>query len=175
MKADVVAVISDHHAVLGWLTDRVLDAEPGPSRRVLFDEFAKALGGHLRAIDQAVIPALRARGWRNVCSSLLVGHVDVKYRLGELLTLRPSSRAHPTTLAALALHLEAQLQREAGLLLPLLEEALDDWQRAELGVEVQEHLSRMIGEGRTDFVDSEPAASLLEEAKLVLGGFPALQ
>lgn len=174
MKQDVVAVISAHHAVLDWLMERVTDARPGPARRVLFDEFAKALGGHVRAIDQAVIPALRASGWRNVSSSLLVGHVDIKHRLSELLTLRASTRAHDLALAALAEHMRAQQQREARQLLPLLHDALDDWQRAQLGVEVQEHLSRVIGDP-SGFADSEPAASLLEEAKLVLGSFPTLQ
>ncbi len=175
MKHDVVAVISDHHAVLDWLMERVAEASPSPARRVLFDEFAKALGGHLRAIDEAVIPALRAGGWRNVSSSLLVGHVDIKHRLGELLTLRLSSRAHDDALATLAVHLQAQQQREASQLLPLLQGALNDWQRAQLGAEVQDHLSRVIGERPSGFADSEPASSLLEEAKLVLGSFPTLQ
>ena len=76
MRQDVVAVISAHHAVLDWLTERVTEGGSGPARRVLFNEFAKALGGHVRAIDEVVIPALRANGWRNVSSCLLVGHAE---------------------------------------------------------------------------------------------------
>lgn len=175
MKQDVVAVISAHHAVLDWLTERVTEAGRSPVRRVLFNEFVNALGGHLRAIDEAVIPALRAVGWRNVSSGLLVGHVDIKHRLGELLTLRLSTRAHELALAALAANLESQQAREVRHLLPVLQDALDDWQREQLGGEVQDHLSRATGDRPSGFADSQPAASLLEEAKLVLGSFPALQ
>ena len=155
--------------------ERVTEGGSGPARRVLFNEFAKALGGHVRAIDEVVIPALRANGWRNVSSCLLVGHAELKHRLSELLTLRLSSRAHELALFALIAHLQSQQEREARQLLPLLEDTLDDWQRAQLGAEVQDHLSRVIGERPSGFADSQPAASLLEEAKLVLGSFPTLQ
>lgn len=175
MKHDVVAVISAHHVVLDWLMERVTQDGPGPARRVLFDEFAKALGGHLRAMDEAVIPALRAAGWCNVPSSLLIGHVDTKHRLGELLTLALSTRAHDAALRTLVARLRLQQEREVRQLLPLLQDTLDDWQRAHLGAEVHEHLSRVIGGRPSGFADSEPAAALLEEARLVLGSFPTLQ
>jgi hypothetical protein len=175
MNQDVVAVISDHHTVLDWLIERLGSAGPGPTRRVLFDEFAKALGAHLRAIDETVIPALRAQGWRNVSSSLLVGHVDIKHRLGELITLSVSTPEHDAALAALGLRLQAQRRRETEQLLPLLQVSLGDWQSRELGTEVREHMNRVIGERPSGFADSEPAHALLEEARLVIGTFPTVQ
>lgn len=175
MTQDIVTVISDHHTVLGWLRGRVVGAAPGPARRILFDEFTKALGGHLRAIDQVVLPALRLEGWRNVSSGLLVGHVEVKHRLSELLTLPCSSAARERALAELAVQLELQLQREAEQLLPLLASSFDGWQRVYLGAEVEEHLGRVIGDRASGFADSQPAAELLQEAKLVLTSFPALR
>ncbi|WP_292443224.1 hypothetical protein [Methylibium sp.] len=55
---------------------------------------------------------------------------------------------------------------------PWLGAALDEERRMQLGTEVQAHLSSLLGEDRRDFDESEPAAALLEEAKLVLGSFP---
>lgn len=175
MNKDIVTVVSENHAVLAWLAERLPACEPGPARRFLFDEYAKALGGHLRAVDAVVIPALRVKGWRDVSSALLIGHVQLKSQLAEVLTLNAETPGFKRAFAALTAGAAAQCEREGRQLLPLLDKQLNDSERLLLGGEALEHRDRVMGDGVPAFDDSQPAAELVEEAKLVLGGLPSLR
>jgi len=168
---DVLLVLSENYAILGWLEERLMAASTPGHRRHLFYEFARALGGHLRGIDHAIVPALRHGGWQDVSSEVLVGHADTKHRLAELLTLTTSGDPFERALLAFIPVLERQRKREQLQLVPVLKRLLDGPARASLGTQVQGHFKDMYGDAAPRANASE-AADLLEEARIVLGTFP---
>lgn len=175
MSKDIVAVVLENHAALAWLSERLPAADRRPAQRLLFDEYAKALGGHLRAIDAVVIPALRSKGWRNLSSAVLVGHVELKGQLADLLTVDAEAPDFEGAFAALVVNVATQAERENKQLLPLLSRQFNARERLMLGGEALEHRERVMGDGVPSFADSQPAAELVAEARLVLGGGPVLR
>src|SRR5688500_11645740 len=75
MRKDVVQVLLEDHAVLGWLAERLRPVSSTSAGTPMFNEFARALGAHQTVIDQTVIPALKACGWRGLSSDVLTGHM----------------------------------------------------------------------------------------------------
>lgn len=168
---DVVWVVAEHHAILRWLGDRIASASTPAHRLHLFDELAKALGGHLRAVDEAVVPALRDCGWRDVPSTLLIGHVDLKHRLADALTVRDEPMALEKQLLVLIPKLADHLEREGTHLVPLLRRGLDRSARASLGAQVASQFGMLFDRGVAGTEIPEGPQELMEEARIVFRSF----
>ena len=174
MRKDVVQVLLEDHAVLAWLGERQRPVAGTTAGTQMFNEFARALGAHQTVIDQTVIPALKACGWRGLSSDVLTGHMALKRSFAELLTLRPDSPNFEASLAALMRQMTRQFELEDKKLLPLLTDCLSESQREILAFEAEAHLTQILGD--TPLQDAElarPATALLEEAQLVLGSPPS--
>lgn len=173
MEKDLIQVLTEDHAVLGWLSGR-LRAAPSASKALLFNEFARALGAHQTVIDQTVIPALKSCGWRGLSSDVLAGHMSVKRSFAELLTLRPGKPSFDDALELVlqAANLQSSLERDK--LLPLLRQLLDAGQLRMLGYDAQLQLTQLLGdESHLDDIDTaQPVHELLAEAHVVLGSLP---
>jgi hypothetical protein len=174
MERDVVQVLTEDHAVLGWLGERLRSAPPSESRILMFNEFARALGAHETVIDETVVPALRSCGPGGLSSDLLVSHAALKRSFAEVLTLGRNDPAFAGSLAALIRQLERHCELEERKLLPLLHDCLDDAQREMMAFDAEVHLTRILGDERPreDAALAQPANELLEEAHLVLGSLP---
>lgn len=170
-ERDVIWALAEHHAILRWLSDRLISASTPTHRQHLFDEFSKALGGHLRSIDQAVLPAMRERQWKDVRSTLLVGHVELKHRLAELLTLRESETLFEQRLLEFVPRLADQLEREGAHLVPVLRNMLDPDARRLLGLQVESQFGMLFNQGFSSDTP-EDARQLVEEARIVLSVLP---
>lgn len=175
MRKDVVQVLLEDHAVLGWLSERQRPAAGASAAGTpMFNEFARALGAHQTVIDQTVIPALKACGWRGLSSDVLTGHMALKRSFAELLTLRTNSPEFEASLSALMRQMSRQCELEDRKLLPLLVDSLSESQREILAFEAEAHLTQILGDMPVQDADlAQPAAALLEEAQLVLGSPPS--
>lgn len=174
MRKDVVQVLLEDHAVLGWLGER-LRATSGATTP-MFNEFARALGAHQTVIDQTILPALKACGWRGLSSDVLTSHMALKRSFAELLTLRPDSAGFEASLSALMRQVTLHCDIEDRKLLPLLTDCLSESQREMLAFEAEAHLTQILGDRPVqDAALAQPATELLEEAQLVLGSLPSRQ
>jgi hypothetical protein len=174
MRKDVVQVLLEDHAVLGWLAERLRPVSSSSAGTPMFNEFARALGAHQTVIDQTVIPALKACGWRGLSSDVLTGHMALKRSFAELLTLRADSPDFEPSLSALMRQLTRHCELEDRKLLPLLTECLSESQREILAFEAEAHLTQILGDMPMQDADlAQPATALLEEAQLVLSSLPS--
>lgn len=173
MEKDLIQVLTEDHAVLGWLTGRLRETT-STRKALLFNEFARALGAHQTVIDQVVIPALKSCGWRGLSSDVLAGHMALKRSLAELLTQRPGSASFDAALEPVLLELGLQSSRECDKLLPLLHRLLAADQLAMLAYDAELQLAKLLGDGsHLDDIDSaQPADELLAEAHVVLASLP---
>jgi hypothetical protein len=176
---DLLVSLTDDHIVMSWLAHRLRTTTDGFSRGLLFNEFAKALGGHLSAMEYVVLPALARCGWRGFDSQVPAQHTVLKRRLADLLTLERGSSQFDADLNDLCDQVEAQAEREQRELLPLLRQDLDTSERAMLGSEVEARLGAFVGElrepGTEKPADAPTGEQLLEEAQLVLKSLPGSQ
>jgi len=174
MERDVVQVLTEDHAVLRWLGERLRTAPTSEARSLMFNEFARALGAHETVIDETVVPALRACGWRELHSDVLTSHATLKRSFAELLTLGRNDPAFAAALAALIRQLARHCELEERMLLPLLHRCLDDAQREMMAFDAEAHLTRILGNERPteDAALAQPANELLEEAHVVLSSLP---
>lgn len=176
MEKDVLQTLTEDHAVLAWLAERLTAAKPGRARAIVFDELSRALGAHQTVIDQTVLPALKAFGWAGVTSDVLTGHVALKRLLAEVLTLERRPDAFEGALPRLVARLEAQCRIEREKLMPVLRHSLDENQRSMMAFEAELHLTRLLGDAHQSHDDSElpvDAGDLVEEAYVVLGSLPS--
>lgn len=176
METDVLQVLGKDHAVIGWLAERLASSPPGRAKRIVFNEFSRALGAHLVVIDRTVLPALRTCGWPGVTSDLLSGHMALKRRLAEVLTLPPESSAFDEASRQLAEQVGQQRRREQDKLMSVLHECLDDSQRSMLALDAELHLTSLLGHTPESFESSgfeRAADELVEEAYVVLRSLPA--
>jgi hypothetical protein len=173
---DLLVSLTDDHVVLSWLAHRLRSANDPFARALLFNEMAKALGGHLTAMEYVVLPALSRSGWRGVDSRVLVEHMILKRHLADLLTLPRGSAQFEAELQDLCGQIEQQADREQLELLPVLRESLGEGERAMLASEVEARLGAYLGDLRTPGteknVDPSNAEDLLQEAKVVLASLP---
>ena len=177
MERDVLQVLTEDHAVLGWLADRLQGARPGRARMLLFSEFVRALGAHQTVIDQTVLPALKECGWHGVSSDVLRGHMALKRLLAEALTLERDPAGFDEVLNRLAPQVKAHCELEQRKLIPVLHRCLDDEQRSLMAVDAEQHLTRLLGETPKVHEDADFATNaedLVEEAYVVLGSLPGL-
>ena len=174
MRKDVVQVLLEDHAVLAWLGERLRSGGIASIGSPMFNEFARALGAHQTVIDQTVIPALEACGWRGLSSDVLTGHMALKRSFAELLTLRRESTGFDASLAGLMRQLARQCELEDRKLLPLLTDSLSESQREVLAFEAEAHLTHILGDMPLENAEPAlPATELLEEAQLVLSSLPS--
>lgn len=177
MERDVLQVLGKDHAVIAWLADRLVASPPGRARSLVFNEFSRTLGAHLAVIDRTVLPALRTCGWRGLTSDVLSGHMALKRRLAEVLTLAPDDEEFDAARSQLVTEVAKQRCREQDALLPVLNECLDDAQRSMLALDAELHLTSLLGQTNEMMFENvgmtRAADELLEEAYLVLGSFPA--
>jgi hypothetical protein len=176
MARDVVQVLMEDHAVLGWLGERLCTAQTSGARSLMFNEFARALGAHETVIDETVVPALKSCGWRGLSSDVLISHAALKRSFAELLTVRRQDPAFPGVLNALIRQLERHCTLERTKLLPVLRDGLDDALREMMAFDAEVHLTRILGDTRPreDGALAQPANELIEEAQLVLASLPAV-
>ncbi len=172
MERDVLQVLTEDHAVLVWLADRLSDARPGRARSVMFGEFARALGAHQTVIDLTVLPALKTVHWSGVSSDVLTSHMALKRLLAECLTVERNEAGFDEALRRLATQAKLQCGLEQHKLLPVLRGCLDESQREMMAFDAEMHLTRLLGETPTvhEVGELAPRASdLVEEAYVVLG------
>lgn len=175
---DVLVALTDDHVVLSWLAHRLQQSHDADANAVLFNELAKALGGHLSALEYVVLPALSRCHWRGLDSTLLLGHMRLKRHLADLLTLPRDSDQFRAQLADFCEQVQAQADQEQLGLLPAIRECLDEGERALLAGEVESRLGAYLDEvaraGPALGALPPPSADeLMREAKLVLGALPA--
>jgi hypothetical protein len=173
MQKDVLQILTETHAMLGWLAERLQAARPGRSRAILFNEVARSLGAHQTVIDRTILPALKQGGWRGVSSDVLAGHMALKRALAETLTLRDRA-AFDAAIPWLAARLRVQCRLEQEKLVPLLR-CFDDDERIVMAQDAELHLTRLLGDKRHPPDDGEvtpQAEELVEEAYVVLRSLP---
>lgn len=176
MRKDVVQVLQEDHAVLAWLGERLRAVAATTASASMFNEFARALGAHQTVIDKTVIPALKGVGWRGLSSDVLTGHMALKRRFAELLTMRRDSVDFEDALARLMHQVDRQSALEDRKLLPLLADCLNESQREMLAFEAEAHLTQILGDMPLHNAEpATPATELLEEAQLVLSSLPSRQ
>jgi hypothetical protein len=175
MERDVVQVLTQDHAVLKWLGERLQTVSSAAPRSLMFNELARALGAHETVIEETILPAMKSFGWRGLTSDVLTGHAALKRHLAEMLTMDRRSAAFDPAVTQLVEQLKVQCDLEDRKLLPLVQGSLDDTQRTMLAFEAELLLTRMLGEGRSmREVDlAQSVSELLDEAHLVLGSLPA--
>ena len=173
MDRDVLQVLTEDHAVLGWLAERLEGARPGRARLVLFNEFVRALGAHQTVIGQTVLPALKECGWRGITSDVLRGHMALKRLLAEALIQEREPTGFDEVLNRLAQQVKAHCELEQRKLMPVLLRCFDDEQRALMALDAEQHLTRLLGETlpkvHEDGDLGPNAEDLVEEAYVVLG------
>jgi len=175
MERDVLQILTEDHAVIEWLVERLRAARPGRARLLLFNEFARSLGAHQTVIDKTVMPALKACGWHGVSSDVLRGHMALKRLLAEAITVERDPAVFDEVACRLAPRVKAQCEMERHKLIPVLHGCLDDEQRSSMAVDAEQHLRRLLGETsqlheNADF--GHDAEDLVEEAYVVLGSLP---
>ncbi len=182
MTRDLSTALGDNRAALLALGERLLSEPVLPQQRRLFLAYSRALGGHWRAIDEVVIPALKAHGWQGVRADALRGHVLLKQRMAELLSATSApwvDGADPAASDAVMLAFVAEAQavqrREGALLDPALAMLGDAAENASLAAEVDAQMGLLFD------VDPPPRPQqpggvvprdLVEEARVVLGSWP---
>lgn len=172
MERDVLQILTEDHAVLRWLGERLTAARPGRVRTMLFNEFARALGAHQTVVDQTILPALKGCGWRGVSSDMLASHMALKRLLAETLTLERGDERLDHAVPRIVARTQAHCEIEQQKLLPLVHGLIDDDQRAMMAFDAELHLTRLLGQPRAPSADLEflpRAEDLLEEAHVVLG------
>jgi hypothetical protein len=173
MHRDLAHVFSQVHAALHALEASMLEASTASYRKRQFDRFARALGGHLRAIDMSIVPTLASHGWRDVPSSFIVGHADATLRLAELIVLKESgASSFEQELLAYLPVLSAQLHRERSLLVPVAQRVLSPAEDRSLAAQVAAQFKMMfdLGDESAEYLD---ANDLFEEARVVLSTLPS--
>lgn len=172
MQHDIVGLLGEDHDRLTEL-GRSLRACARPNAAFLqFDEFAVLLGAHLSVMKRVVYPALKSVGWKDVSSTLLLGHAKLTQAFAELLTLKKANGAFADALADLLEATAWMVSRERVELLPLLEKQLTGGTRLAMAAEAAHYVPQFkpmatrTGSG----VGRQSARDWVEEARLLLGG-----
>jgi hypothetical protein len=161
VQQDIVTVLGEDHVRLTQLS-RTLRACSRASVAILqFNEYAVLLGGHLTAIRKVVYPALKAIGWKDVSSTLLVGHAKLAHAFAEVLTLPKSSGQFADALSDLLDATERLLECERHHLFPILRAELAPDVRLALAVDAAQYLvPPAVRQTHRDWI---------EEARLLMG------
>jgi hypothetical protein len=167
---DFESALREHHDTLQSQVERMVEASTPSHRRMLFDQFSRALGGHFRAMDHAVIPALRAHGWRDVPSDILVGHANLKRFLADVLASRSSPVMFDERLSDFLPRFAAQREIEFRSLVPAINRLLDPDENRSLAAQVAAEFG-LVFDRQPSAAEPRPANDLIDEARVVLSGF----
>ena len=130
---DIVEVIKEQHRQVDELLSRA--AEEGADRLALLQEVARMLLPHSEAEEDFVYPTIRAKATETGAEVAdgVAEHAQIEEMLQNLLRGNPDDPGYDGTLAAITGELRHHVQEEEEDLLPVLEEALDDTEREEMG------------------------------------------
>jgi hypothetical protein len=173
---DVLVSLTEDHLFLCQLARRVRTMSDRLSRSALFDELAKALGGHFGGLENVVLPAFSHAGAYRLRSEVLIAHMNLKRRLADLLMMERRNATFEAELLLFCDEVEAQAELEQRELLPALRDGLAAAERAFMAAEVEAQMSARVGRSllRHASESAEPrrANELLQEAEVVLGSLP---
>jgi hypothetical protein len=168
---DVLVSLTEDHVLLSRLADRVRSTSERLFRDRLFDELAKALGGHFGAVEYVILPACSRSGSCSLRSGVLIAHMNLKRRLADLLAMERRNASFERELLRFCDEVEAQADIEQLELLPALRACLDDADRAFLATEAEAQMSAHLGSesplDATDPSERRTAADVLQEAEVV--------
>jgi len=173
MPHDIVDLLGEAHARLAERVRELRACARPLAARVHFDDFAVHLGAHLTVIRRVVYPALKTVGWRNINSSLLIGHAKLTHAFAELLVLKDADGVFVEALADVLEATERLLEREREALLPLLAEHLVPGERLALAADASRYLPPPPrAERPASGVVPATARDWIEEARLLLSSVP---
>jgi hypothetical protein len=172
MQHDIVGLLGENHARLAELSQALRACARPRAALAQFDEFAVMLGAHLTLAKRVIYPALKGVGWRNVSSTLLLGHARLTQAFAELLTLKRANGAFADALADLLEATERVVERERSELLPILAQHFSAGERLALAAEAREYLPDTPRRASRPEAEQERqnARDWIEEARLLLGG-----
>lgn len=171
MPKRLPSVLLRQHEVVRRQAERIVEASNPRYRVHLFREYARAVGGHIRVIDQVVVPTLQMHRWRGVSSDLLVGHVRMKQHIAEALVAVQQGHDIDGMVQGLLAEVAQQCAKESAELVPLLKELLGDDESRSLGGQAGAQFSLVFDsaeESRSGY-----ACDLIDEARVVLSTLPA--
>lgn len=174
MEDDVLVSLTQDHMVLSQLADLIRKTPERVSRNALFDQLAKALGGHFSALEYVVVPALSRAGTRGLGVEVLIAHMNLKRRLADLLMMERRNARFEAEMLRFCDETEAQAEREQLELLPVLRLNLSETDRAHLAADVEAQMASRLGDHPLMHMarvqELRAAVDLLQEAEVVLGG-----
>jgi len=179
MQHDIVDLLGENHARLAE-RGRSLRACARPLAALAqFQAYALVLGAHLAVLKRVIYPALKTAGWKNVSSTLLVGHAKLTQAFAEVLTLKKGNGAFADALDDLLDATDSVVERERADLLPLLAALLTSGERLAMATEGARFLpdEAPLAEQPGGETGRQTARDWIEEARLLLGGMrpPAAQ
>ncbi|MED5617678.1 hypothetical protein [Ideonella sp. BN130291] len=136
-QLDAIAFMRRVHMRLSALAEVVATRSETPDADHAFDEWAKCLGGHLRAMESIVLPALTGLGWVDTGNEVRAAHVCAQAMMAELLSTPP---LHPQYEATRTLALSAMgevIRVDQHLVIPQLQERMRHSARLLLAAEMQ--------------------------------------
>lgn len=119
-------------------------------------------------MDNAIIPMLRAHGWRDVPSQLLIGHVQLKRALAEVLAVRKLPVEFDHRLSDFLPRFAAQRETEFELLLPAIARLLGEDENRSLAAQVAAEFGLVFE--KQPATEPRAAGELIDEARVVLSG-----
>lgn len=171
MQKYLPSILRRQHEVIRQQAERIVEASNPRYRAHLFRQYARAVGGHVRAVDQVVIPTLQLHGWRGVSSDLLIGHARMKQHLAEALVAAQQAYQMDGLIDNLLAEVARQCVREVEELLPLLEKLLADDESRSVGGQAAAHFGLVFE--AADERRSGSASELVDEARVVLSTLPS--
>lgn len=170
MSHSFTAIVFEHHGVIRWLVERLLHAQSAPAKAAFFDQFAKALGGHLSAVDKCILPFLRTSGATGLREDQLARYVVITEALADLLTIDVTSESFDLAFGALASEVLALVDFEQKEMAPVVTDRLGADGCADMTAGLQLELRRFMGDEPFGFLEPTQGRStaLIDEARLVL-------
>jgi hypothetical protein len=171
MKNDIVVLLEAEHERLAQLRRQLRRCPRLEAAEPLFRRFSASLGGHLTAVRKIVYPGLKAAGWKDIRSELLLAHARLAHAFAELLTLKTATAAFADVLTDVLEATRQLIDREQAELLPWLRTHLDGAQRMSMGLAAEVYLAPP-GHASGHETRQHPS-DWLEEARLLLSGVNA--
>jgi len=166
-------LLRQSHEMARSLTERLEDEDVLAARKFYKDQLTNVLGGHLRAIEVSMLPAIQRHGWKGVRSSVLTAHFDLKAATARLVVSDPASEQFDEVVDQLRRQLDRERHVEQTELVPAVQAALPAEECRQLSIDVDLCLQRSVGELDTSAVAAPLSnANPIEEARLILSSIP---